>query len=138
MPADSTAGLIPHFNHSPFFQLLGLVVEEARPGYARLSCQARAELVHDGGILQGGVTATLADIAAVMGILSEEPPPAHVATVQLQINYLRPVGEGDLLLATAVILQRGKRLAFADVNVANSRSGELVAKASVTCSVGQP
>jgi len=51
-------------------------------------------------------------------------------TVEMKINYLKSVKEGDII-AEAKVVHKGKRTALGDVEVRNS-DGELVAKGLAT------
>ncbi|MHB8618348.1 MAG: PaaI family thioesterase [Chloroflexota bacterium] len=122
-------------NESPYQKLLGIVTEEVRPGYARATCRVRPELIHEGGVLNGGVIAAMADIALVMALFSDERVQPPAPTIQLSVSFLAPAREGDLAVAEAHILRRGNHVAFGEVNVTNGTTGQLIARASASCSV---
>jgi uncharacterized protein (TIGR00369 family) len=80
----------------------------------------------------GGMVGVLADIASGIAIavaMGEDGRHAIDGTVELKVNFLRKVYEGDMT-ATATVVHLGKRLAVTDVNVTNC--GELCAKAIAT------
>lgn len=54
-----------------------------------------------------------------------------VSTVDLHINYLKPVKLGDTLVAVGEVISAGKRLIYAEASVTNQK-GVLVAKAGGT------
>ena len=54
-----------------------------------VDCALRPELMNFSGILHGGVTATLADVAVGQALTHHLKRPA--TTVELKINYLLPV-----------------------------------------------
>jgi uncharacterized protein (TIGR00369 family) len=96
-----------------FNQYVGIrVVRHHRDGMT-IECRLREELYNMAGVLHGGVTATLADVAAGMAILHR----GHTATtVELKINYLRPV-TGRKVTARSHLLRIGKTLVTAQVDV---------------------
>lgn len=86
---------IREFNDSEFARLLGMVIEEARDGYARvvMDCTGKA---NPSGVVHGGAIAALADQA--FGI-AENCAGIHRVAVSIHIQYLVP-GTG-LLVAVA-------------------------------------
>lgn len=85
----------------------------------------------------GGMAATLADIASgiVIARQFEDPMRAIDGTIELKVNFLRKVVEGDMT-AVARLLHLGKRIAVTDVDVLNRE--QLVAKALGTFMLNQP
>ncbi len=82
-----------------------------------IECRLREELHNMAGVMHGGVTATLVDVAAGMAIMHR----GHVATtVELKINYLRPV-TGGKVTARSHLLRIGKTLVTAQVDVFDDR-----------------
>lgn len=90
---------IREFNDSEFARLLGMVIEEARDGYARvvMDCTGKA---NPSGVVHGGAIAALADQA--FGI-AENCAGIHRVAVSIHIQYLVP-GTG-LLVAVAERIQ---------------------------------
>lgn len=85
----------------------------------------------------GGVAATLADVATGLAISKQidDPEERIDGTIELKINFLRKVSEGDLT-ATAHMLHVGKRVAVAEVDITNGE--QLVAKALATFMLKPP
>jgi uncharacterized protein (TIGR00369 family) len=80
----------------------------------------------------GGMVGVLADIASGIAIaiaMKEDGRQAIDGTVELKVNFLRKVYDGDMT-ATARIVHLGKRLAVTNVDVTNK--GQLCAKAIAT------
>lgn len=78
----------------------------------------------------GGVLFTLLDTALGRAIIEELPPGRGCATVELKINYFRPVQEGTLRAAGRCV-QRTKSLAYAEGEIVNAE-GKILARASAT------
>ena len=74
----------------------GIVIEEARAGYARLSMQVRADMLNGHGIVHGGMVFALADtaFAYVCNGKNEKTVAAQASNV-----FLGSAGEGDTLIA---------------------------------------
>ena len=85
---------------------------------------SRAERVH------GGVLFTLLDTALGRAILTHLPEGRGCATVELKINYFRPVQDGRVR-ARARMKEMTRRLAYAEGEVLNA-GGKVVARANGT------
>ena len=95
---------------------LGVVVEEADDGTARLTFEATDEHLNPAGTVHGGVLATLVDTAmgtAVRTTTGDEDVPA---TSQLTVTYLRP-GKPGRLAVTARVRTRGEHLTVCEADV---------------------
>jgi uncharacterized protein (TIGR00369 family) len=80
----------------------------------------------------GGVVAGLIDGTLGVAALSEVAERQKVvSTVELQINFLKPVSLGDVLTAEGHVVSAGNRLIYAEAKVTNQKD-ILVAKASGT------
>lgn len=104
-------------------QMLGMTVEESRPGYSCLHMRVREEMLNGHGNCHGGMIFTLADSAFAHACNTRN----HISVaVSCQIEYLVAVTTGEILVAEAVeqFLQ-GKNGVY-DVRVESS-DGTLVA-----------
>ncbi|HTJ28242.1 MAG TPA: hydroxyphenylacetyl-CoA thioesterase PaaI [Candidatus Limnocylindria bacterium] len=102
---------------------LGMTIEEARAGYARVAMRVTAEMVNGHGSAHGGMTYSLADSAFAFACNSRNEP--HVA-LQCSISYTAPVLLGDLLVAEAEERSSKGRTGVYDVTVTRGE-GEVVA-----------
>ena len=121
------------FAGSPFFNLLNLEIKELEKGRAVISVKPRQELLQSAGILHGGVTATLCDVAVAVAILTILPVNSNIATIDLKVNYLKAV-QGQEIFACAEIIKLGKRIAVADVSVID-KNGDYFAAALSTYAI---
>lgn len=78
----------------------------------------------------GGVLFTLLDTALGRAVIEELPPGRGCATVELKINYFRPVQEGTIRAAGRCV-QKTRSLAYAEGEVVNAE-GKILARASAT------
>jgi len=78
----------------------------------------------------GGILFTLLDTALGRAVIAELPAGRGCATVELKINYFRPVREGRLR-ASGRCVQRTRSLAYAEGDVVNEE-GKLLARATGT------
>jgi acyl-CoA thioesterase len=95
---------------------------------------SRAERVH------GGVLFSLLDTALGRAVIHELPLGRGCATVEIKINYFRPVQHG-ILRAAGRCVQKTRSLAYAEGDVV-SEDGKLLARATgtffITETVRQP
>lgn len=89
---------------APFEDHVGVTIEAAAAGEARLSMPFRLCLANGGGVMHGGALVTLADTAVAMAIKSILPPGTIFATTELQTQFLAPMLFGTV---TAVARVRG-------------------------------
>ena len=112
---------------SPYARLLGLEMIRAAPNEVVIRMPFRGDLLADdeeaARYVHGGALASLIDIAGTFAVIAAV---GHdVITVDLRVDYLRPVRSGDLA-GTARPVRIGRSLAVADVEVAGA-DGKLVA-----------
>ena len=115
---------------APFYQLLQIRLEEIDSGFARFRMPFRKELTQAYGVAHGGAITTLADTAVAFALMTLIQPGQRVTTVEMKINFLSPVTGGELF-GEARVIQKGKRLALADMEV-KDETGKWVAKGLAT------
>lgn len=82
------------------------------------------------GIAHGGLLFTMLDAALARAIADELPPGIGSPTVEIKINYFRPVGAGKVR-ARGEVVRRGRTLCYAEGEIRDA-AGELVARATGT------
>jgi acyl-CoA thioesterase len=102
---------------------LGMVLDGARPGWARVTLLITESMVNGHAIAHGGVTFTLADSAFAFACNSRNEP--NVA-LQASISYVNAVRLGDVLVAEAQERSSKGRTGVYDITVSRE-DGELVA-----------
>ena len=121
---------------APYYQLLQIRLEEIDAGFARFRMPFRRELMQAYGVAHGGAITSLADTAVAFALMTLIQPGERVTTVELKINFLAPVVEGELI-GESRVLQKGKRLALADMEVKDEK-GKLIAKGLATYMILSP
>ncbi len=121
---------------APYYQLLGLTLEQIDPGFARFRMPFKRELTHPYGIVHGGAIASLADTAVAFALMTLIQPGERVTTVEFKINFFSSVDRGEMI-AEARIADKGMRLAVADMEV-RSGDGDLIAKGLATYRILSP
>ncbi len=117
---------------NPFGKLIGLRIDAAREGSCRSWLEAGAQHHNPHAVLHGGVLFSLADSsmgAALYTLLDEGE---SCATVEMKMNFLRPVHHGRLDCETTV-LRRGRSTAVLESRIRHG--AELVAVALGTYAV---
>lgn len=119
------------FDDVPFHRYLGLRLVERRADFARLRL-TRTEHTPTGigGSVNGGVIATLIDMAIIPAVFTgmrEGSQPA--GTADLQVTYLRQA-HGAWIDAEATVIKRGRQLCVVEVSVVDD-TGQLCARGRV-------
>ncbi len=111
---------------APFEDHVGLTIEAAEGGSARLSMPFRLCLANGGGVMHGGALVTLADTAVAMAIKSVLPPGTNFATTQMETRFLAPVKAGTVVARARVRGPEGR--SFYGTAELHDNSGTLVAQ----------
>jgi uncharacterized protein (TIGR00369 family) len=117
-----------HFEAFPFYRFLGIVTEESRAGYARISiANGPNTLGGVGGSVHGGILAALVDVAMLQALVPMfESDDLPGGTMDLGITYLRPA-LGPRVTAEARVLRKGRQVAVTEVEIKDAE-GRLCAK----------
>src|SRR5436190_74399 len=115
----------------PIGRLLGFVLEVIEPGRAVIEMEADERHHNPMGTLHGGVYCDLADAAMGYAYAATLGEGEAFTTVELKINFFRPVRQGKLT-AEATVLRAGATLAYVECDVKDA-AGKLVARAASTC-----
>ena len=114
----------------PYADLLGIELVDLKKGWAemRLSMDRRHKNYFD--MMHGGAISSLIDSVVFLALRPFVPPELTLTTLEMKLNYVRPVGEGSLK-AVAKIIHWGRRTMLGEAEVFNQK-GKLVAKGMVT------
>lgn len=131
------AGDLPH---PPLGQLMGWKTIEAEEGRVRCTIPASEWFASAARTIYGGMLALFADGALVNAVASTLPRRSSLASLDLSVNFLRPVfPDGRPLTAEARVVHRGKGIAVADVHIDNADGKPVViAKETVLILEGRP
>jgi uncharacterized protein (TIGR00369 family) len=114
-----------------WMETLGARITEAEPGRVVLELVAGPQHRHSNGVVQGGVITQIADAAMGMSLGTLQEDGVWNTTIELKINFLRPVIEGRLR-AVGRVIEMKQTLFFSEADVVDDR-GRLIARASSTC-----
>ncbi len=99
-----------------FKDVLGVHVDSAADGQARLTLEATSDHLNEGGTVHGGVLASLVDMAMGEAVRSSTDDEDVPATSQLTVTYLRP-GKPGALTVTAEVRKQGDDLTICEADV---------------------
>ena len=114
-----------------WMETLGARITESEPGRVVLELEAGPEHRHGGGMVQGGVITQIADAAMGMSLATLQEDRVWNTTIELKINFIRPVSSGRIR-AVGRVVEMKQTLLFSEADVLDDR-GRLVARASSTC-----
>jgi uncharacterized protein (TIGR00369 family) len=117
-----------------FPQFLGVKLEELRADYARMRLQYRPEFRQPAGVVHGGVIATMIDTVVVPAIGSGYDEPRQLFTIDIQLRYLAPITDDDLV-AEGWVVQRGRQIVFCNAEVRAASTTTPAATATLTYKV---
>jgi uncharacterized protein (TIGR00369 family) len=115
----------------PVARLLGFVLKSIEPGRAVFEMEADERHHNPMGTLHGGVYCDLADAAMGYAYAATLGEGETFTTVELKINYFRPVRKGRLT-AEARVVRAGSNLGYVECDVKDG-DGKLVARSASTC-----
>ncbi len=111
MLTPAAANSILADNFAPWVLALGIACETTGPEQATLRIPFSDKLTRVGGILCGQALASGADTAMVIALAVAAGGFKPCTTVDLTINYMRPITKADAMLE-AKVMRLGKTLAF--------------------------
>jgi uncharacterized protein (TIGR00369 family) len=118
----------------PIAHTIGFTMTAIGEGTARFEMDALPERhANPMGTLHGGVLCDLADGAMGMAFASTLAQGESFTTLELKINYLKPVWRTHLV-ASARVVKRGRDVGLTECDVVDEQ-GALVARAASTCMV---
>lgn len=132
-------GLQPPFSSKfkpqemPVGRLIGFEVKESPEGRAVVTLTAGPQHANPMGTLHGGILCDIADAAMGIAFASTLAPDESFTTIELKINFFRPVWEAALK-AEGKVVRRGSSVGYVECEITDEK-GRQVAKAASTCMV---
>jgi len=114
--AESETQLDPEEFPAPIGKLLGLTITSSGAGRAIVEFEASARYANPMGTLHGGVLCDLADAAMGVAYLSTLAEDESATTIELKINFLRPVWNAKLR-AEARVVRAGKVVGLIECDI---------------------
>ncbi|UQX89609.1 PaaI family thioesterase [Jatrophihabitans telluris] len=130
--ADGTVAPPPIAAHFAF------TIESVESGAVVFTCVPDESAYNPIGMVHGGLVCTLLDTVIGCAVHTTLPPRVGYTSIELKVNYLRPVhSDGGALTARGWVVKPGRRVAFAEGSVIDG-DGKLVATASGSCLIMTP
>ncbi len=108
-------------------------IVSVEPGQVGFMCTPDESAYNPIGLVHGGLVCTLLDSVTGCAVQSTLPAGTGYTSVEIKVNYLRPVhGHTGELSARGWVTKPGRRIAFAEGDVRDA-AGKVVATASSTC-----
>jgi uncharacterized protein (TIGR00369 family) len=114
-------------------RLIGFEAKEIADGKATVVLAAGPQHANPMGTLHGGILCDIADAAMGMAFASTLAADETFTTVELKINFFRPVWTAQLR-AEGAVLQRGRTVGYVECTISDEEN-RVVAKAASTCMV---
>ena len=120
-------------NDVPIARLIGFQTKDIANGRATVVLAAGPQHANPMGTLHGGILCDIADAAMGMAFASTLAPEESFTTVELKINFFRPVWQAQLN-AEGTVVRRGHTIGYVECTITDEEN-RLVAKAASTCLV---
>jgi uncharacterized protein (TIGR00369 family) len=120
-------------NDVPIARLIGFEAKNVADGRATVVLAAGPQHANPMGTLHGGILCDIADAAMGIAFASTLATEESFTTVELKINFLRPVWQAQLR-AEGTVVQRGGTVGYVECTITDEEN-RLVAKAASTCMV---
>jgi len=115
----------------PIARLIGFAVTAVESGRVVVEMAADERHANPMGTLHGGVLCDIADAAMGMAYASRLEDGESFTTLELKINFLKPVWRGRLR-AVGTVIKMGRTVGLVECEIFDEKS-VLVAKVSSTC-----
>jgi uncharacterized protein (TIGR00369 family) len=119
-----------HVESSAFHAWAGFELVSVEVGVVEVALDIQPHHLNPGGILHGGMVATLADTAIGLAVRSALPPDRTHVTTQLNVHFLEKAERGRVR-ALGRAVRVGGRMGYGEGDVVDEE-GRLLARASGT------
>jgi uncharacterized protein (TIGR00369 family) len=128
MTAEHLQKVKSDFENSPFWNFIGLELKEFKEGYVLLGIPIQKEFINVRNSVHGGIYASVLDTA--MGMAGRSLGFDEVATLHLNIQYLKSVVEGTII-SEATIIHQNRNTVFIEGRL-KTDDGELLSHCTGT------
>src|SRR5271156_1624936 len=118
-------------NDVPVARLIGFEVINIADGRATVVLAAGPQHANPMGTLHGGIVCDIADAAMGIAFASTLGPDESFTTIELKINFFRPVWQAKLK-AEGTVVRRGETIGYVECIISDEEN-RLIAKAASTC-----
>ncbi len=122
--------------YSPFVETVGAELVEWTRGRVRWALTVGPQHTNPGGVMHGGVVATMLDEAVANAVTSlrgrEATRPNPHLLLEMNVSFVAAARPGDRLEVEGRVLRLGRQVAFAEAEARRLPGGDLVAKGRFT------
>lgn len=118
----------------PIAELFGMTIASVEPGDVVFGCVPDESTYNPIGVVHGGLACVLLDTVAGCAVHTTLAAGVGYTSLEIKVNYLRPIHGGIPLTAHGWVTKPGRRAAFAEADLRDPE-GVLLATASSTCLV---
>ena len=120
-----------------FGELLGYRIDKMNNanGSAEVSIQLTEKHLSPSGKIHGGVISGFFDFACGAAVFATMDPHDFCSTVEIKVNYFRPLFTGDSLKCKSQVVYRGNRLRVVSAFLYRKKEKKPVAMASATFNI---
>ncbi|MCI0398189.1 MAG: PaaI family thioesterase [Chloroflexi bacterium] len=115
----------------PVARFIGFEIVAVEKGRVEVSFESDERHFNPMGTVHGGILCDVADAAMGMAYVSTLEPGETFTTLELKINFLKPIRKAKLR-ATGRVVKRGRTVGLAECDIVDEQDS-LVARASSTC-----
>ncbi len=115
----------------PIARLIGFDLISVKPGEGVVEFQSTEAHANPMGTLHGGALCDIADIAMGVAYSSNLDEGESFTTLELKINFLKPVWKARLI-AVGRVVKQGRTVGMVECDITDDK-GSLVARATSTC-----
>ena len=116
----------------PIAELFGMTIESVAPGDVVFRCEPDESTYNPIGVVLGGTACVLLDTVAGCAVHSTLPAGVGYTSLEIKVNYLRPIHGSVDLIAHGWVTKPGRRVAFAEGDLRDAE-GRVLATATSTC-----
>jgi uncharacterized protein (TIGR00369 family) len=117
---------------------IGVTLDKVEDGAVTLSFPVQDNLCTAGtGIVLGGITALVADVAAGLSLITRLDPPRPVVTVEMAAHQIAP-GKGERIVCIGSVLKAGRSMGIARADVYAEAGGSRRLASTLTATFSIP
>lgn len=132
--------ILGHLERQQFMKHIGCILTVIEPGYVEAVIDLEKHHQQQIGLVHGGVTATIADVAAGFAGFTLVAENDHTVTAEIKVSYFNK-GLGTRLRAVGRVVKPGRNMHFCEADVfciQDDGTEILIAKATTTMAVITP
>lgn len=137
---DFRQTIIEHLQRQEFMKHIGCTLTVIEPGYVEAVIELDTIHKQQIGLVHGGVTATIADVAAGFAGFTLVGRDEHTVTAEIKVTYFSK-GQGSRLRAVGRVVKPGRTIHFCEADVfclEADGTERLIARATTTMAVIRP